>query len=132
MGLFGKKVDSDSIQVMHYEGLRGFAQDSVCTIHSQDDILISRMNPEIDVTLPRKQITAIDIMPEKNFMAKYHGHADTTAKFAAKMYVVINYVSSDGADSHIAFWYPNTDLKTGNKIRALKTDIEPAPSSYTL
>lgn len=133
MGLFGKKVDSDEIRVMHYDGLQGFAQDGVCFLSVNDDAILFRsVKPVVEATLPCSQVLSIDIMPEQNYMAKYRGNAGTTAKFGQKIYVVIQYSSSQGEDRTIALWYVASDIKAGNKLRWLKDQAHKIPVSYTL
>lgn len=133
MGIFRKKENQNEVRVMYYEGLRGFGQDLGCIIAIEDDaICFKSIKPEITVSLQRSQIQSVNIMPEINFMARYHGNAGTTSKFGSKMYCVIHYQSSGGADSHIAVWYAASELKTGDKLRSLKGNQQGAITSYAL
>ena len=104
--MFGrKKKNNNVLNVMYYEGLQGFLQDFPCKITLEDDaLIISKTNPDLNVTLPYKQITAIDVLPEQNFMAQYHNTTGTTAKMGTKFYYVIKYTSSSGESKHLAFW----------------------------
>jgi hypothetical protein len=104
--MFGKKKKNNNVlNVMYYEGLQGFLQDFPCKITLEDDaLIISKTNPDLNVTLPYKQITAIDTLPEQNFMAQYHNITGTTAKMGTKFYYVIKYTSSSGEPKHLAFW----------------------------
>lgn len=98
--MFGKKKKTNAIRVMHYEGIAQFATDYPCTIELKDDVLeIIRIKPETTVTLPKDRINNIMVLEEANFMSKYHGHADTTAKAGKKTYLVIEYDKG-----MLAFW----------------------------
>ena len=97
--MFGKKKES-GLAVQHYEGIEGFATDYPCRLKLNADMLtIKRIKPETTVTLERSRINNITVLEEANFMSKYHGHADTTAKSGKKTYLVIEYDKG-----MLAFW----------------------------
>ncbi len=74
MGLFGKKKLKPMI-LNFYEGeLQGFQCNFPCEVLLTDNVLwIVRRNPYIEVKLDRKRITSIDILPEREYMAKFKG-----------------------------------------------------------
>lgn len=95
--MFGKKKP---IRAMHYEGIPGFATDYPCTLELKDDqLIITRIKPEIVVTLPLKRINSFAAMEESRFMEKYHGSARTTSKSLGKYYLVVDYDKG-----MLAFW----------------------------
>lgn len=103
--MFRKKKETNVLNVMYYEGLNGFLQDMPCTItFDETEIIIKKINPDVTVRLPIKQITAIDAMQESNFMAQYHNTTGTTSKMGTKFYYVFKYTSSAGEPKYIAFW----------------------------
>lgn len=131
--MFGKKKVTNTLNVMYYEGLQGFIQDFPCTITLEDDaIVIKKVKPDLTVKLPFKQITSIDVMPEKNFMVQYHNNAGTTSKAGTKFYYVIKYTSSAGEPKHIAFW--DVSAKTMQQVLNFREEIMNygIPSEYTL
>lgn len=103
--MFGKKKNKNTVKLMHYEGLVGFSQDYPCTVSMIENVLtISKIKPDLTVTLKKEQVNSIDVIPEENFMARYHGHANTTSKMGKKWYYVFSYVSSSGEQKYVAFW----------------------------
>lgn len=103
--MFGKKK-LPGIPVQHYEGL-DFAKDYPCRIElTGEAFVISRIKPETTVTLPVSQIKAFSAMEEENFMLHYHGEAENTskAKGIKKYYLVVDYISKNGEEKHLAFW----------------------------
>lgn len=86
--MFGKK--KPGIQVMHYEGIEGFATDYPCTLELNAEMLtVTRIKPETTVTLPVNRIQSISAMEESQFMQKYHGNAASTGKGGIKKYFLV-------------------------------------------
>ena len=62
--MFGKKKQP-GIQVMHYEGIEGFATDYPCRLELDAEMLtITRIKPETTVTLPVNRIQSISALEE--------------------------------------------------------------------
>ena len=81
-------------------------------------------------TLPLEKVTGLEMMPERNFMARYHGTAATTAYGkAVKWFAVFHYTTQEG-ERMLALWY--TEPKTGNALRELAAQIGAATQDYTL
>ena len=78
--MFGKKKQP-GIQVMHYEGIEGFATDYPCRL--------DRIKPETTVTLPVNRIQSISALEESQFMQKYHGNAASTGRNGIKKYFLV-------------------------------------------
>ena len=122
--LFGKKKDSNSLSVIHYEGLPNFAQDFPCKMTLEDEMVIFSGNDGSVAKLACSQIQGIDAMPEANFQAKYHNFNGTTKK-APVWFRVIRYTSSSGEEKYIALWTAGIkDLSLFDKIVACKTPTE--------
>ena len=80
-------------------------------------------------TLPLEKLTGLEQMPERNFMARYHGTAATTAHGAAvKWFAVFHYTAQEG-ERMLAFWY--TEPKTGNALRELAAQVGVSAQDYT-
>lgn len=95
-------------------------------IELKDDVLeIIRIKPETTVTLPKDRINNITVMEESNFMSKYHGHADTTAKAGKKTYLVIEYDKG-----MLAFW--GAGFETVKFFDMIKEFNASAPSNISL
>ena len=87
MGLFGKKK------------LKPMILNFPCEVLLTDNVLwIVRRNPYIEVKLDRKRITSIDILPEREYMAKFKGVPIEIPKsqYIHKDFYVIYYMSKDG------------------------------------
>lgn len=128
-----KKETNNTLKVMYYEGLQGFMQDYPCTITLEDDFLIiKKVNPDLTVKLPINQITAIDALPEKNFMVQYHNNPGTTARVGKKFYYVFKYTSSAGESKHVAFW--DVTSNSMNQVLYLREKLsqQSTPSDYVL
>ncbi|KUO64777.1 MAG: hypothetical protein APF84_02785 [Gracilibacter sp. BRH_c7a] len=131
--MFGKKKETNTLNVMYYEGLPGFIQDFPCTIILENDALvIKKINPDLIVKLPFNQVISIDAMPENNFLVQYHNTAGTTSKAGTKFYYVFKYTSSAGEPKHLAFW--DVSAKTMNQVLNFREEVMhcAAPSEYTL
>lgn len=131
--MFGKKKDTNVLNVMYYEGLPGFIQDFPCTITLEDSaFVIKKVKPDLTVKLPFNQVISIDAMPEKNFLVQYHNTAGTTSKIGTKFYYVIKYTSSAGEVKHIAFW--DVSAKAMKQVLNFREEVMgyEAPSEYTL
>lgn len=114
--LFKKKPKS--LSVIHYEGIPGFKQDAPCFINIGDDAIVFNTVSGASVTLPITKIEYIDIMPEANYMLKYHNANTSSAKVGVKWYAVIAYVT-ESESKRIAVWY--VGVKTGNALCALQS-----------
>ena len=79
--MFGRKKKDlpTGARMMHYEGLRGFSQDGPCFMERTEVGLVFRQTNGPAATLPLEKVTGLEMMPERNFMARYHGTAATTA-----------------------------------------------------
>ena len=130
--MFGKKKKElpAGARMMHYEGLRGFNQDSPCFMERTEAGLVFRQMNGPAATLPLEKLTGLEQMPERNSMARYHGTAATTAHGAAvKWFAVFHYTAQEG-ERMLAFWY--TEPKTGNALRELAAQVGASAQDYTL
>lgn len=103
--MFGKKKVA-GIPVQHYEGL-DFPQDFPCRIDLKENLFtISRIKPDVTITLPMSRIKSFSAMEEENFMIRYHGQSVSTSKAPGikKYYLVVNYNSKEGENKNLAFW----------------------------
>lgn len=83
-----------------------------------------------DGHIPLEKVTGLEMMPERNFMARYHGTAATTAYGkAVKWFAVFHYTTQEG-ERMLALWY--TEPKTGSVLRELAVQIGAATQDYTL
>lgn len=125
--MFGKK--KNIIKVCHYEGLHDFAQDYPCEIEiTEDNLIIRRIKPATEVTLPKSKIIKFEAMEEPRFMLKYHNDYARTDKGFKKYYLVITYVS-ENIEKYLAFW--GTSFEYGKFIDLEHTEINTS-SNYTL
>ena len=130
--LLGKKKKDlpTGVRMMHYEGLRGFQQDGPCFMEQTDTGLVFQQVNGPAATLPMEKVTGLEMMPELNFMGKYHRTAATTAHGkAVKWFAVFHYKSQDG-EKMLAFWY--LEPKTGDALRALASQMGAITQDYTL
>lgn len=130
--MFGKKKKDlpAGSRIMHYEGLPGFAQDGPCFMERTEAGLVFRQVNGPAATLPLEKVAALEMMPERNFMARYHGTAATTAYGkAVKLFAVFHYTAQEG-ERMLAFWY--LEPKTGAVLRELAAQIGNATQDYTL
>ena len=81
-------------------------------------------------TLPLEKVTGLEMMPERNFMARYHGTAATTAHGKAVKWFAVFHYTSQGGERMLAFWY--LEPKTGDALRGLSAQIGAAAGDYTL
>jgi len=127
-----KKFDFTGIRVMHYEGL-DFPSDFPCVLDLMESTLtITRINPNVIVTLSIDQIKSFTCMAEPAFMAKYHGEAVNTSKMKGivKQFLVVNYISKNGTEKYLAFW---GTAKEGMKFMDMQYHGLPdRPQSYSL
>ncbi len=117
---FGKKRKMqmpDGVRLMHYEGLPGIRQDTACFMDVGEEAVVFATIDKATVTLPLEKIECVDIMPELNFMAKYHNTGATTSKVGVKWYAVITY-AAEGGSKYIALWY--MEVKAGKVLRDLQ------------
>lgn len=130
--MFGRKKKDlpAGARMMHYEGLRGFSQDGPCFMERTEAGLVFRQANGPAATLPLEKVTGLEMMPERNFMARYHGTAATTAHGkAVKWFAVFHYSAQDG-ERMLAFWW--VDTKTGAVIQKLAVQIRAKAQDYTL
>ena len=130
--MFGRKKKDlpAGARMMHYEGLRGFSQDGPCFMERTEAGLVFRQTNGPAATLPLEKVTGLEMMPERNFMARYHGTAATTAHGkAVKWFAVFHYAAQDG-ERMLAFWW--VDTKTGAVIQKLAVQIRAKAQDYTL
>lgn len=130
--MFGRKKKDLPVEarMMHYEGLPGFLQDSPCFMEQTEAGLVFRQANGPAATLPLEKVTGLEMMPERNFMARYHGTAATTAHGkAVKWFAVFHYAAQDG-ERMLAFWW--VDTKTGAVIQKLAVQIRAKAQDYTL
>lgn len=130
--MFGRKKKDLPVEarMMHYEGLPGFAQDGPCFMERTEAGLVFRQANGPAATLPLEKVTGLEMMPERNFMARYHGTAATTAHGkAVKWFAVFHYSAQDG-ERMLAFWW--VDTKTGAVIQKLAVQIRAKAQDYTL
>lgn len=130
--MFGRKKKDlpAGARMMHYEGLRGFSQDGPCFMERTEAGLVFRQTNGPAATLPLEKVTGLEMMPERNFMARYHGTAATTAHGkAVKWFAVFHYSAQDG-ERMLAFWW--VDTKTGAVIQKLAVQIRAKAQDYTL
>lgn len=115
MGIFSKK-SKDTARAMFYDGeLQGFTANTPCTFRADiTDLIISRINPVVQVALPLERIKTAEIMPEADYM-RLHKGVDA---------------AQDGAEKELVFWFVTQDYKG---VKGLVELIQPAaPASYTL
>lgn len=121
--MFGRKKQKPTGLIgMFYEGLPGFKQDFPVWVSTNDEGLVFT-NPDNGATalLPFGKLLNYDVMAEPNFMLKYHGQKQTTAKIAGgKWYMVINY-QGDPEPKRIVMW----DVP-GKTLTAMKAELETA------
>lgn len=130
--MFGRKKKDLPVEarMMHYEGLPGFLQDGPCFMEQTEAGLVFRQENGPAATLPLEKVTGLEMMPERNFMARYHGTAATTAHGkAVKWFAVFHYAAQDG-ERMLAFWW--VDTKTGAVIQKLAVQIRAKAQDYTL
>lgn len=130
--MFGRKKKDLPVEarMMHYEGLPGFLQDGPCFMERTEAGLVFRQANGPAATLPLEKVTGLEMMPERNFMARYHGTAATTAHGkAVKWFAVFHYSAQDG-ERMLAFWW--VDTKTGAVIQKLAVQIRAKAQDYTL
>ena len=134
MGLFGKKKLKPMI-LNFYEGeLQGFQCNFPCEVLLTDNVLwIVRRNPYIEVKLDRKRITSIDILPEREYMAKFKGVPIEIQKsqYIHKDFYVIYYMSKDGENKQLVLWGTS-----GESLKVMKMRKEllsqRSPQSYEI
>lgn len=123
--MFGKKK-SYAINVMHYEGIEGFATDYPCTLEVKEGVLIiKRLKPETTVTLPLERISSFTAMEERRFMQQFKGNERITSKSGiGKYYLVVQYDKGS-----LVFWGTAKEYK---KFIELQNNGVAAPSSIEL
>ncbi len=123
--MFGKKK-LPGIPVNHYEGL-DFPKDFPCGIElTKEAFIITRINPEVTVTLPISQIKSFSAMEEENFMLAFHGEAVSTTKTPGikKYYLNVEYVSKNGENKRLAFWGTASQYKKFVELEHTTLSIE--------
>lgn len=124
---FNKKKGPETPQVraVYYIGLPGFNQNFACDLIKENDLLIIRqVKPQAQASMSLSQIQSIDVIPENDFMTRYqHTNAPAPKDQSGfwKMYMVINYIGSDGLQKMIAFWVSNLEIsKLNNFVAAIQ------------
>lgn len=121
--MFGFKKAPKELKVGFYEGLQGISKDQTCSIFVSDsDLLIKKQDSEITLTIPFDQISAVDIMWEKDFRSKYH-NTDVLIDEVLRMYYIIDYTLPSGEKKHIAFRNDSNPFTT-DKFYKLKSKVE--------
>lgn len=134
MGLFGKKKLKPMI-LNFYEGeLQGFQCNFPCEVLLTDNVLwIVRRNPYIEVKLDRKRITSIDILPEREYMAKFKGVPIEIPKsqYIHKDFYVIYYMSKDGENKQLVLWGTSVESL---KVMKMRKELlsQRSPQSYEI
>ena len=130
--MFGRKKKDlpAGARMMHYEGLRGFSQDGPCFMERTEAGLVFRQTNGPAATLPLEKVTGLEMMPERNFMARYHGTAATTAHGKAVKWFAVFHYSAQDVERMLAFWW--VDTKTGAVIQKLAVQIRAKAQDYTL
>lgn len=132
--MFGKKKQKfPGLPVMYYEGLPGFDQNFPLYLkRAEEGLVFFKPNSTVTATLPHGKFLNFEIMPEHDYMLKYHNETVTISKGEVpKWYIVINY-SGESEPKRIALW--STPGKKFNDIKAeLKVAFENSGlQSYTL
>lgn len=109
------------LSVMHYAGIPGFLQDTPCFMNIKDDVVEFTSKAGASIVLPTSKIKMVEVLPEPNYMLKYHNAPASTAKVGAKWYGVISYNSE--STKQIAFWF--IDIKTSKALYALQSKCTP-------
>ncbi len=134
MGLFGKKKLKPMI-LNFYEGeLQGFQCNFPCEVLLADSVLwIVRRNPYIEVKLDRKRIASIDILPEREYMAKFKGVPVESPKGQSihKDFYVFHYMGKDGENKQLVLWGTSGDSLKVMKMRKELLSHRP-PQSYEI
>ena len=122
MGLFGKKKNiPEGIRVMFYEGdLPGFSCNFPCQIFLGEEYLrITRMNPQVEVKLPRSRLLSIDVFSEQDYMQKFKGNAGSALRRGDvnKGFYVIYYLDKEGNKKHIDVWAVSFEAQKMWKLR---------------
>lgn len=132
--VFGKKKkDFPGLPIMYYEGLPGFDQNFPLYLKkAEEGLMFFKPNSTVTATLPYGKLLNFEIMPERDYMLKYHNEAVSTSKAKfEKWYIVINYLG-EPEPKRIALW--SVPDQKFNAIKAeLKLAFEQSSSqSYTL
>jgi len=130
MGIFSKK-SKDTARAMFFDGdLQGFAANTPCTFRVESaDLIISRINPAVQVTLPLARIKKAEVMAEADYM-RLHKGVEAAAGKIPRWTLRLVYAAQDGAEKALAFWFVPQDYKG---VMGLVGLIQPsAPASYTL
>ena len=130
--MFGKKKKDlpAGARMMHYEGLRGFSQDGPCFMERTEAGLVVRQTNGPAATPPLEKGTGLEMMPERNFMARDNGTAATPAHGQAAKRVAGVHTTHPEGGQVLALWY--TEPKTGSILRELAAQIGAATQDYTL
>ena len=123
--MFGKKNKPKGLSVIHYAGLPGFQQDMPCFMDIGEEAVVFSTTAGATVALPVSKIISVDVLPEANYMLKYHNANTSTAKVGVKWYAAITY-TAEGGNQHIAVWY--MEVKTSKALYALQSRCNHAGS----
>lgn len=132
--MFGKKKkEFPGLPVMYYEGLPGFDQNFPLYLkQAEEGLIFFKPNSTVTATLPYEKLLNYEVMPEKDYMLKYHNEAVSTSKSKfEKWYIVINY-SSESQPKRIALWSVSDKKFTLIKNELKSAFEKSALQSYTL
>ena len=126
--MFGKKKNlPDGARLMHYEGLPGHQQDAPCFMEQTDAALLFHRVDGPTVTLPLEKVNGLEIMPERDFAAKYRGTGLNTSRTnAVKWYAVITY----DITKRLVFW--SLGGKELDALRAIQRQVARDQGDITL
>ena len=80
-------------------------------------LFYDQFDPLLTVSLPVNQIKAASILPESEYMLKYHGEKKTLSKNNIPRYfLVVDYQSKEGEPKRLDFWYT---VAEASKVRKM-------------
>lgn len=114
--LFKNKKIQKGIRAVYYGGeLNGFTPNCATQIFfEENNLIITRINPDLKVTLGINKIQGIEIYNEEEYMIKYYGGAPVNKKEIPKIFFVINYGHEK---DHIDFWCTTFEFGKIKKIQ---------------
>lgn len=132
--MFGKKkTNFPGLPVMPYEGLPGFDQNLPAYLnHSESGVVFFKANSTITATIPYTKLLNFEVMPEKDYMLKYHNEQTSASKIGAEKWYILIHYTGESESKHVSFW-----VLPGPKLNAVKAELKLAfehatPQSYTL
>ena len=132
--MFGKKKsDLPGLPVMPYEGLPGFDQNLPAYLnHSEAGVVFFKANSTLTATIPYSKLLNYEVMPEKDYMLKYHNEPVSTSKTGTEKWYILIHYTGESEPKRVSFW-----VLPGQKLNAVKDELKTAfeqstPQSYTL